>query len=139
MRTSTGTIHFDDLPKNYEGLAQLHMPRPIHDEMQLKNATELIDRMAGHDLSADQEDYLDLLSDLVAKYEEAASPVGIGASPTEVLAWLLQEHGMSVTELGKLLGDRSLGSRTLNGERSLSKSHIKTLAKYFKMSPAAFI
>ncbi len=139
MRTSTGTIHFNDLPTNYEGLAQLHMPRPIHDETQLKSATELIDRMAGHDLSADQEDYLDLLSDLVAKYEEAASPVGIGATPIEVLAWLLQEHGMSVTELGKLLGDRSLGSRTLNGERSLSKRHIRTLAEHFKLSAAAFL
>ncbi len=139
MTSSTGTSHFDDLPRNYDGLAQLHMPRPIHDEMQLKNATELIDRMAGHDLSADQEDYLDLLSDLVAKYEEDASPIGGGTSPIEVLVWLLDEHNMSVTELGKLLGDRSLGSRMLSGERSLSKNHIKTLAGHFKMSAAAFI
>lgn len=139
MRTSTGTIRFDDLPTTYEGLVRLHMPRPIHDQVELENATELIDLMAGHDLSTDQEDYLDLLSDLVAKYEEDASPIGKGGSPNEVLTWLIEEHDMSVTELGKLLGDRSLGSRMLSGERSLSKSHIKTLAEHFKISPAAFI
>ena len=139
MRTSSGTIRFDDLPTSYEGLVRLHMPRPIHDEIELENATELIDLMAGHDLSADQEDYLDLLSDLVARYEEDASPIGKGASPSDVLAWLIEEHDMSVTELGKLLGDRSLGTRMLSGERSLSKSHIKILAKHFKISPAAFI
>ena len=61
MKTSTGTIRFDDLPTSYEDLVRLHMPRPIHDEDELENATELIDLMAGHDLSADQEDYLDLL------------------------------------------------------------------------------
>jgi HTH-type transcriptional regulator/antitoxin HigA len=139
MRTSTGTIRFDDLPTTYEGLVQLHMPRPIHDEVELENATDLIDLMAGHDLSADQEDYLDLLSDLVAKYEEGTSPIGEGAAPREVLAWLIEEHGMSITELGKLLGDRSLGSRILSGERSLSKSHIRIVAEHFKVSPAAFI
>ena len=139
MRTSTGTIRFDDLPTTYEGLVQLHMPRPIHGEVELENATDLIDLMAGHDLSPAQEDYLDLLSDLVAKYEEGTSPIGEGAAPREVLAWLIEEQGMSITELGKLLGDRSLGSRILSGERSLSKSHIRIVAEHFKVSPAAFI
>ncbi len=139
MRTSIGTIGFNDLPTSYEDLVRLHMPRPIHDEVDLENATELIDLMAGHDLSVDQEDYLDLLSDLVAKYEEETSPIGKGATPKDVLAWLIEEHDMSTTELGKLLGDRSLGSRVLSGERLLSKRHIKILAEHFKVTPAAFI
>ena len=139
MKTSTGTLGFNDLPTSYEDLVRLHMPRPIHDEVELENATELIDLMAGHELSADQEDYLDLLSDLVAKYEEETSPIGRGVSPKDLLAWLIEEHDMSITELGELLGDRSLGSRVLSGTRSLSKSHIKTLAAHFKVSPAAFI
>ena len=75
----------------------------------------------------------------MAKYEEETSPIGKGASPKEVLAWLIEEHDMGITELGKLLGDRSLGSRVLSGERSLSKGHIKILAEHFKITPAAFI
>ena len=139
MRTTTGTIGFDDLPTKYEDLVRLHMPRPIHDEVELENATKLIDLMAGHHLSVDQEDYLDLLSDLVAKYEEETSPIGKGVSPKDVITWLIEELDMSITELGKLLGDRSLGSRVLSGDRSLSKSHIKILAAHFKIIPAAFI
>ena len=139
MTTSTGTIRFDDLPTDYEGLVRLHMPRPIRDENELGNATELIDLMAGHELSADQGDYLDLLSDLVAKYEERTSPPVIAITPTEVLKWLMEEHGMNVTDLGKLLGDRSLGPRVLSGERSLSKKHIRIVSERFKISPGAFI
>ena len=110
-----------------------------HAGVYLPRCFDAVDLMAGHELSVDQEDYLDLLSDLMAKYEEETSPMGKGAAPREVLAWLMEEHGMGVTELGKLLGDRSLGSRIVSGERSLSKSHIRILAEHFKVSPAAFI
>ena len=139
MTTSTGTIRFDDLPTNYEGLVRLLMPRPIRDEAELENATELIDLMAGHELSVDQEDYLDLLSDLVAKYEERTNPTVSAVTPTEVLKWLMEEHGMNVTDLGKLLGDRSLGSRILSGERSLSKKHIRIVSERFRIRPGAFL
>ncbi len=139
MTTSTGTIRFDELPTNYEGLVHRHMPRPIRDEHELEIATELIDAMAGHELSVDQEDYLDLLSDLVARYEEKSCPSVLAVTPTEVLKWLMEEHGMNITDLGKLLGDRSLGSRVLSGERSLSKKHIRIVSDRFKISPAAFI
>lgn len=139
VRTASGTIEFDDLPRRYEDLVRLHAPRPIRDKVELENATELIDLMAGHDLTADQEDYLDLLSDLVAKYEEATSPIGRRAAPIKVLRWLVEEHEMKVTELGELLGDRSVGSRVLSGQRALSKTHIRILSAHFKISPAAFI
>lgn len=139
MTTSTSTIRFDELPTKYEGLVLLHMPRPIHNEIELESATELIDLMAGHDLSPDQEDYLDLVSDLVAKYEQSTRPPADPITPVDVLTWLMKEHGMNVTDLGKLLGDRSLGSRILSGERSLSKKHIRIVSERFKISPAGLI
>ncbi|MBI4579745.1 MAG: hypothetical protein HY718_08590, partial [Planctomycetes bacterium] len=41
--------------------------------------------------------------------------------------------------LGEMLGNRSLGSKILRGERDLSKSHIRVLAKRFNVDPGLFI
>ncbi len=46
---------------------------------------------------------------------------------------------MNVSDLGRLLGDRSLGPKILNGDRALSKAHIKLLAKHFNVSPAVLL
>ena len=46
---------------------------------------------------------------------------------------------MSESDLGRLLGDRSLGHRILAGERELSKAHIRTLAAHFRLNPAALL
>jgi len=40
--------------------------------------------------------------------------------------------------LGRLLGNRSLGSLILNGRRQLSKAHIEKLSEHFGLSPAVF-
>jgi antitoxin component HigA of HigAB toxin-antitoxin module len=37
------------------------------------------------------------------------------------------------------LGDRSLGPKLLNGDRDLSKTHVKLLAKLFRVGPAVFL
>ena len=52
---------------------------------------------------------------------------------------LLKERGMSASDLGRLLGDRSLGHRVLTGERELSKAHIRVLADHFSLDPAVLL
>jgi antitoxin component HigA of HigAB toxin-antitoxin module len=51
----------------------------------------------------------------------------------------MDEHGMNESDLGRLLGDRSLGRRILTGERGLSKKHIRALAEHFALNPAALL
>ena len=63
----------------------------------------------------------------------------IAASYAELVRSLMDEHGMSESDLGRLLGDRSLGHRILSGERELSKTHIRTLAEHFSLNPAALL
>lgn len=59
--------------------------------------------------------------------------------PIDVLKELMDEHGMSASDLGRFLGDRSLGSRILSGKRGLSRRHIRILSEHFGVSPALFI
>lgn len=60
-------------------------------------------------------------------------------TPGKLLVTLVQERGMSESDLGRLLGDRSLGHRILSGEREMSKRHIRVLAEHFALNPAALL
>jgi antitoxin component HigA of HigAB toxin-antitoxin module len=117
------------LPKTYEALCRMHMPRTLHDEIELDAVTSIIDLMAGHPLTADQADYLETLSELAAAYESAnhASPPPL--PPHEFLAAHLENIGMTASEWGRLIGiDRSTASRLLRGERKFSTAHVRKTA-----------
>ena len=128
------------LPKTYRELVALLPPRPIHDDVDLHSTFEIIDRMAGFKLNADQEDYLEAISTFVEAYEAARFPMG-GSSlaPLEALKALLAEHDMNASDLVRLLGNRTLGAAVLSGRRALSKSHVKKLAEHFKVDPGLFL
>jgi HTH-type transcriptional regulator/antitoxin HigA len=130
---------FGRLPKSYGDLVAMLPPRPIHDDVDLANATEMTDRMAGFDLNADQEDYLEALSTFVEAYEAQRFPIDDSRiTPLDALKALLAEHDMTASDLGRLLGNRTLGAAILGGRRNLSKAHIKKLAQNFKVDPGLF-
>jgi antitoxin component HigA of HigAB toxin-antitoxin module len=138
-RTATKT-DFRRMPRRYANLVAMLPPRPVHDDTDLANATEMIDRLAGHDLNSDQEDYLEALSTFVEVYEHHRYPMDDSRiTPLETLKFLLSEHGMTASDLGRLLGNRTLGAAILRGERGLSKTHIRKLAEHFKVQPGLFL
>ena len=65
---------FRHFPTTYSALVAMLPPRPIHDDIDLANATEVIDRLAGFALNADQEDYLEAIATFVEAYESGDSP-----------------------------------------------------------------
>lgn len=131
---------FQDLPRTYEGLVRILPPRPIDEESGLGRAIEMIRCLAGHDLNKDQDDYLEALSVFVEAYEEVHYPIDTShITPLDSLKFLLEENGMSASDLGRLLGNRSLGSAILSGRRQLSKAHILKLAERFKVETSLFL
>lgn len=128
------------LPKTYGALVAMLPPRPIHDDVELANAAEAIDRLAGFALNVDQEDYLEAISTFVEAYEAERFPMGDSRiTPLDALTALLAEHDMTASDLGRLLGNRTLGTAILSGRRGLSKAHIKKLAEHFKVEPGPFL
>ena len=137
---STKTLTRDDIPAAYRELVGLFMPRPLHDKVDYRNALNVLDAMAGFELNADQEDYFEAISTFVEKYEAGHHAVeAAGLTPVQLLRSLMDEHGMNESDLGRLLGDRSLGHRILSGERELSKAHIRALAEHFALNPSALL
>ncbi len=131
---------FRRLPGTYGALVAILPPRPIHDDVDLANATDMIDRLAGFKLNEDQEDYLEALSTFVEAYEARRFPIDDSRiSPLDALKALLAEHEMTASDLGRLLGNRTLGAAILAGRRNLSKTHIKKLAEHFRVAPGLFL
>lgn len=131
---------FSELPKSYDALCAILMPRTIHDEIELQRVTGMIDLMAGHRLTKDQADYLDTLATLAADFENQHTPALPTLVPHEFLAAHLENIGMSASAWGELIGvDRSTASRLLRGERSLNANHIRNTAKALAIAPELLI
>lgn len=116
---------------------------PLRTEDDYISAMELVDKLAvkGEENLRDEErSQLEVFTILMEAYEkEHHSIEKPDLSPLELLEFLMEESGMNQSDLGNLLGDRSLGHKILAGKRRLSKSHIKTLSEHFKVDSSLFL
>lgn len=139
MKTNSA-MAFKNIPSDYQGLVMMFMPKAIHDEIDYQNTVEVIDALAGHELGDEQELFLDTLSTLVEAYEDEHHAIQTrGLSPIEALKFLMEEHEMTAADLGKLLGERTLGSKILRGDRKIGLKYAKSLARKFGVDASLFI
>jgi HTH-type transcriptional regulator/antitoxin HigA len=114
--------------------------RPIRSEQELDRATEmmnwLIDKVS---LNQDEDDYLDVLSDLIERYETEHYPMIEPVSDAQMLAFLLEAKGVTQAEVATGTGiAESTISEFLSGKRIPNRKHIGKLADYFHVGPGIF-
>lgn len=133
--------NFDAMPKNYAGLCRVFLPRPIHDDIGYENTVEIADVFAGmeHRMTEDQNDYFDLLCDLIEKRDKETVRVP-KLSALDLLKYLVKEHGLTGADLSRIL-DKSLalGPMILRGERKITADHAVRLGGYFGLRPDVFL
>jgi HTH-type transcriptional regulator/antitoxin HigA len=134
-------MNLQSLPSDFDSLVRLNPPAAIHDDVAYENAIEVVNKLTSLPKpTAGQLKYLDTLTILIERYEDDTEGVEPqGANALAVLRFLIEDRGMNASDVGRILGDRSLGSKILSGDRELSKSHIKILAKHFNVSPALLL
>ena len=127
------------LPGTYFDLVKRFPLTHIRDDAHLEEATGVIDRLLREDLDEGGQEYLDALTDLVETYE--VEHVTIPDAPeADVLRELIRANGLTQPNLAKKVGiAQSTISAVLNGTRSLTKKQVVTLARFFHVSPAAFL
>ena len=114
--------------------------RPIRNDEELGRAHQVIDQLLRQgDLTPAEDDYLDVLGDLVWKYENEAHPIP-SVSGEEMLRHILESRGLTQSEVarGSEIAEPTI-SAILAGRRLLNRDHIAALARYFAISPAVFI
>jgi HTH-type transcriptional regulator/antitoxin HigA len=113
--------------------------RPIRSDKELNAAVKMVDSLLDRkDLAPEEEDYLEVLGDLIEQYESEAHPIA-PVSDMEMLRHLIEAKGVSQTAVSKATGiaDSTI-SEVLKGKRSLNRGHIGKLARYFSVSPDVF-
>jgi HTH-type transcriptional regulator/antitoxin HigA len=116
--------------------------KPITSDRELNRAIEnvnaLVDR-GFENLTHGEEAYLDVLSDLVEKYENTHHPIP-DASPVEMLKFFIE--GRNTNQRAVALGSGiavSTMSEMLAGRRRMNLEHMQKLAGFFKIDVGAFL
>src|SRR5262249_30955884 len=126
------------LPDTYFELVKQFPLTHLRDDAHLDAAQEMIDRLLERNLDQGEQDYLDVLTDLVEAYENEHHPIP-DASEADVLRELMRSNGLSQLKLAREVGiAQSTISAVLNGNRALTKEQVVRLAQFFHISPAAF-
>lgn len=114
--------------------------RPIRSERDLARATAVAGRLAVRpQLTRDEHDYLDVLSNLIERYEDEHHRIEPPSGPG-LLAFLLQENGLSQAQLARETGiAKSTLSAILKGRRAMSLAHMAAFCRRFKLEPGAFL
>jgi HTH-type transcriptional regulator / antitoxin HigA len=113
--------------------------RPLRTGKELDRAIEMIDSLIIRgDLEQGEQDYLDILTGIVEKYEAAEHPMP-PVSDAAMLRHLIEARGVTQSKVADDVKiPMSTISEVLNGKRRLTRNHIAVLSKHFGVSPAVF-
>ena len=82
--------------------------RPIRSDEELEEAVRMVDSLLDRrDLAPEEEDYLEVLGDLIERYEGEAHPMA-PVSDAEMLRHLIEAKGVSQTEISSGHGNSGL-------------------------------
>jgi HTH-type transcriptional regulator/antitoxin HigA len=128
--------------QKYLALIKSFPLRPIRSDGELDKAAAVmrnLTRRGFSRLSAGESDYLEILGNLIEKYENKHHPIA-NLPPHEMLAASMEVKGVNQTKLSEATGiPISTISDLLNQKRDFNVSHIGKFCAYFKLEPGAFI
>jgi HTH-type transcriptional regulator/antitoxin HigA len=91
------------------------------------------------DLASGEQDYLDVFTDLVERYEVETHPMP-EVSDAAMLRHVIDASGVTQSQLAAEVGiSMSTISEVLHGKRELNRKHVTALARYFKVDPGVFL
>ena len=125
--------------RSYLVLVRRFPLRPIQSDADLDRAIAVVDSLLDRDdLDAGEQDYLDVLSDLVERYEDQTDPPR-DVSDSEMLRFLMEQQAVKQVELSRATAIvESTISAVLSGKRELNRAQIGKLARDFHVSPSVF-
>ena len=125
--------------ERYLELIQQFPLRPLRTDADLDAAVGMLDLLLDQDeLEPPEQDYLDLLRDLVEAYENEMVPIN-PVRDADMLRFLMEVKGVASAQVAKETGiAESALSEGLAGKRQLNRTQIARLARYFHVAPGTF-
>jgi HTH-type transcriptional regulator/antitoxin HigA len=117
--------------------------RPLRSEKEYDRAVavlfELSEKGETSKLSRGERDYIDGLTRFIEDWDLKQGHLDTSSlTPLGMLEFLMDQHDMSTSDLGRVIGSQSAASLVRNGKRELSKAHLRALAAHFHVEPGLF-
>jgi HTH-type transcriptional regulator/antitoxin HigA len=127
-------------PEKYKEILVTYQPKLIKTEAENEQALTIIEElMQKTDLSPEEDELYQLLIVLVEKFEREYYLGEESATPHSVLLLLMDQKGVSQSDLVGIMGDQEVVSEIINGKTTITKNQAKTLAEYFNVSAELFL
>lgn len=140
MTTAIAHVAADRECDHYLRLVREFPLRPLRTNDELACAIAVIDSLIVRgDLDGGERDYLDILADIVEKYEDKVYPMP-AVSDAEMLRHLIEARDVTQTRLAADLeiADSTI-SEYLAGKRTPNRRHIGLFCRYFSIEPTVFL
>jgi HTH-type transcriptional regulator/antitoxin HigA len=127
-------------PQTYSRLVAKARPAVIKTEEENNRMLAIVEQLMkkGDNLTAEEGELLELLSNLISNFEDKHYPIK-EPTPLEMLQHLMEARALTAKDLWDVFGSKGVTSEVLNGKRGISRTHIKKLAAFFNVSPELFI
>ena len=140
MRAARTRLDIQAIQASWQTLDAMAHLRPIHAEAEYDRMEGLMNSLL--DAVGDDEDHplsglLDLVGDLVSRYEQAHHAIE-AAEPKDALRFLMDARGLKQEDLSAIIPQSNL-SAILAGKRKISATLAGKLGKFFAISPAVFV
>ncbi|MGK0363516.1 MAG: HTH-type transcriptional regulator/antitoxin HigA [Saprospiraceae bacterium] len=110
----------------------------ISSEEEYKNALDAVYGLMDSKEGTPEIEYLDIISLLIEQYEEIHYPIS-NPDPIEAIKFRMEEQGINVTQLGKIIGYKSRASEILHKKRKLTLPMIRSISKELNISTEVLI
>ncbi len=144
IATATNTQKHEAIDtQKYGALLLETLPVVIGDEAELDRLTESANKLVSkgirqNGLSAEEDQMLRLLTNLIQDYETANYPIP-DAAPNGILKHFLEVREIKQARLIPIFGSSGNVSEILSGKRGITAAHAKALASFFGVSAELFI
>jgi len=140
MGAVTENFDIKMLQKTWMAFDRVAHLRPIRNGEEYDRTVDLMNNLL--DIVGDEENHplsglLDLVSELVGDYDTEHFAIE-ASDPKEVLRYLIETRGLKQGDLVDVVPQSNL-SAILAGKRKISATLAGKLAKFFHISPAAFV
>jgi HTH-type transcriptional regulator/antitoxin HigA len=136
------TVIVEDLDlKRYGRLLARAVPKVIKTEEENERALAIVESLMAKgegNMTPEEDALLELLTDLIHDFEEKAYPIQ-KSEPHKMVAFLLEQRGLTPKDLWPVVGSKSRVSEILAGKRGVTKEQAKKLAAFFHAGVELFI
>jgi HTH-type transcriptional regulator/antitoxin HigA len=140
MQTAPTQFDIRALQASWQAFDNMAHLRPIHSEADFERMVAMMNSLledVGDDEDHPLASLLELVSDLVSRYEQAHHTIE-PAHPKDALRFLMEARDLKQEDLSSLVAQSNL-SAILAGKRKISATLASKLGKFFGISPAIFL